>query len=316
MSAQASAGPHSAGRPSVGRPSVGRPSVGWLGTGLMGTAIVGRLLDAGRPVTVWNRTAAKTVPLAARGASVADGVPALAECDVVFVMVSTSADLEQVTMGEGGLLSGQRRPGILVDCATVAESMAAAVRSAAADAGTSFLAAPVCGNPNVVADGQASFIVSGPEETYQAIRPDLELIARNVVYVGGQEQARLVKLAHNLYLGMMLQSLVEVVTLAEKAGTPREAFLKFFNGSALTSPWISRRSGELVTGEIELTFTNELLRKDFDLGLAAARQLEVPMVTAANVHQIIQTAIGHGMRDEDFLTLYYHQARAAALPDA
>jgi 3-hydroxyisobutyrate dehydrogenase-like beta-hydroxyacid dehydrogenase len=104
-----------------------------------------------------------------------------------------------------------------------------------------------------------------------------------------------------------------VVTLAEKAGTSREAFLEFFNGSGLTSPWIRRRSPELVTGDRHLTFTNEQLRKDYDLGLAAARALEVPMPSTSVVYQIIQSAIGHGLRDEDFLSLYEFQARGAGL---
>lgn len=136
------------------------------------------------------------------------------------------------------------------------------------------------------------------------------------MHVGEQEQARLVKLAHNLYLGMMVQSLVEVVTLAEKAGTSRAAFLEFFNGSMLTCPWIQRRSPELAGRDWHLTFTNELLRKDFDLGLAAARDLEVPMPAASTTYLVIQSAIGHGLRDEDFLSLYELQARAAALPAA
>ena len=320
MSGGGAGGAWSAGGSEIaggGSGPVERTSLGWLGTGRMGTAMAGRLLQGGRPVTVWNRTAAKAKELAARGARVAERVPELAEsADVVFVMVSASADLEQVTLGEEGLLRLSRRPAVIVDCSTVSESTSARVRAAAAEAGVAFLAAPVCGNPHVVADGQACLIVSGPEETYQAVRPDLELIARTVVYVGAGEQARLVKLAHNLYLGMMLQSLVEVITLAEKGGTPREAFLEFFNGSALTSTWVQRRSKELVSGEVDLTFTTELLRKDFDLGLAAARQLEVPMVLGANTHQIIQTAIGLGLGEEDFLRLYDHQARAAALPDA
>jgi 3-hydroxyisobutyrate dehydrogenase-like beta-hydroxyacid dehydrogenase len=283
----------------------------------MGTAIVGRLLDAGRPVTVWNRTAAKTAPLARRGARVADSIADLAACDVAFVMVSASADLEQVVLGEGGLLTGARTPGILVDCSTVSEQTSARVRAAANAAGTGFLAAPVCGNPEVVTGGEASFIVSGPASTFQTVRPDLERVAKTVVHVGEAEQSRLVKLAHNLYLGMMVQSLAEVITLAEKGGTSREAFLEFFNGSALTSAWIRRRSGELVSGERALTFTNELLRKDFDLGLGAARELEVPMPAAAATYQIIQSAIGHGLRGEDFLSLYEFQARGAGLaPEA
>lgn len=288
--------------------------IGWAGTGRMGTVMAGRLLAAGRPVMVWNRTAAKAGPLAQRGALVAASLADLAaRCEVVFVMVSTSADLEQVALGEDGLLRGGGRPRILIDCSTVSEETSATVRAAAGEAGVQFLAAPVCGNPGVFADGQGSFIVSGPAGTFQAVRPDLEVIAGQVTYVGEQEQARLVKLAHNLYLGVMVQSLAEVVTLAEKAGTSRAAFLEFFNGSAMASPWVRRRSTELAAREYELTFTNELLRKDFDLGLAAARALEVPMPAASTVYQIIQSAIGTGLRGEDFLTLYEHQARGAGL---
>jgi 3-hydroxyisobutyrate dehydrogenase-like beta-hydroxyacid dehydrogenase len=288
-------------------------TLGWLGTGRMGTVMAGRLIDAGRPVTVWNRTTAKTAPLAARGARVASSITGLAGCDVVFTMVSTSADLEEVTLGEGGLLRCERRPGILVDCSTVSQEVSANIRAAATAAGVGFLASPAVGNPDVFAEGQGSFIVSGPAGTYRVVRADLERIAGKVTYVGEQEQARLVKLAVNLYLGMMVQSLAEVVALAEKAGTSREAFLEFFNGSGLTSAWIRRRSPELVARDYHLTFTHELLRKDFDLGLGAARALEVPMPTASTVYQIIQSAIGNGLRDEDFLSLYEHQARAAAL---
>ena len=288
-------------------------TLGWLGTGRMGTAMAGRLLDAGRPVTVWNRTAAKTAPLAARGATVAADLAGLGACDVVFVAVTGSAELEQVTTGDGGLLTADARPAILVDCSTVSQEASARVRAAAAVAGVAFLAAPVCGNPEVFAEGLGTFIVSGPVEVFTEVRPDLELVARTVVHVGEQEQARLVKLAHNLYLGVMVQSLAEVVTLAEKAGTSRAAFLEFFNGSALTSPWIRRRSPELASRDWHLTFTNELLRKDFDLGLGAARELEVPMPAASAVYQLIQTAIGRGLRDEDFLSLYELQAATAGL---
>src|ERR1051326_2778182 len=112
-------------------------TIGWLGTGRMGTAIVGRLLDAGRPVTVWNRTPAKAAPLAARGARVAADLAGLDGCDVVFVMVTGSADLEQVTMGEGGLLGRDVKPAVLVDCTTVSQDASARVRAAAAAAGRS-----------------------------------------------------------------------------------------------------------------------------------------------------------------------------------
>lgn len=133
------------------------------------------------------------------------------------------------------------------------------------------------------------------------------------MHAGEQEQSRVVKLAHNLYLGMLVQALVEVTTLVEKGGTDRAAFLEFLNGTLLASDWVRKRTPDLVERNWTPTFTTELMRKDFDLGLAAARSLEVPMPVGSAVHQLIQSAIGIGLREEDFLSLYEQQARNAAL---
>jgi 3-hydroxyisobutyrate dehydrogenase-like beta-hydroxyacid dehydrogenase len=280
----------------------------------MGAAMAGRLIDAGEHVAVWNRTKAKTQPLTARGASTVDTVAELGSCDIVFVMVSTEADLDQVITGPDGLLSASRPPEVIVDCSTVSVAASTRIRAAAHGADVEFLAAPISGNPHVVADGQACLVVSGPEHTYRQVLPHLQQIAPTVVFAGEQEQSRLVKLCSNLYLGMMVQALVEVTSLAEKAGTSRAAFLDFLNGTVLSSDWVRRRSPDLVARDWTPTFTTALLRKDFDLGLDAARQLEVPMPVAASVQQLIQSAIGYGLRDEDFLSLYEVQAQAADLP--
>jgi 3-hydroxyisobutyrate dehydrogenase-like beta-hydroxyacid dehydrogenase len=131
----------------------------------MGAAMATRLLKAGHPVTVWNRTAAKTQALAEHGATVAGSIAELAGRDIVFVMVSTPHDLEEVVLGEGGLLSA-KRPAVIVDCSTVNTESSQQVRKAVTAAGSRFLAAPVSGNPHVVADGGAVLVASGPRETY------------------------------------------------------------------------------------------------------------------------------------------------------
>ena len=285
-------------------------SLGWLGTGRLGAALARRLIEAGEPVTVWNRTPAKTAPLAAAGASVAGRLADLGSCDVVFVTVSGPGDLEEVV---AELLSGPSRPGVVVDCSTVSAAASARVRAMAGEAGAGFLAAPVSGNPHVVAEGGACIVASGPAEVFAAIEPYLAAMAKLAVYAGEGEQARLVKLCHNLYLGMMVQALAEVTSLAEKGGTGRAAFLEFLNGTVLASDWVRKRSPDLIARDWTPTFTMELLRKDFDLGLAAARALEVPTPVAGAVHQLIQSAIGIGLREEDFLSLYDQQARVAGL---
>ena len=288
-------------------------SIGWLGTGRMGEAMAARLLGAGHEVTVWNRTRAKTGPLAGQGAGVADSVAGLTGFDLVFIMVSRPADLVEVTSGPGGLLAGPQRPRILVDCSTVDAATSAEVRAAAAAAGVAFLAAPVSGNPHVVATGNSVLMVSGPADVFGQARPLLDDIARVVVHVGEEEQSRLVKLCTNLYLGMMVEALVEVTTLAEKGGTSREAFLAVLNATVLSSDWNRNRTPDLLARDWTPTFTTELLRKDFDLGLGSARELEVPMPSAGTVYQLIQAAIGHGLRHQDFLSLYETQASRAAL---
>ena len=228
----------------------------------------------------------------------------------MFATVSSSRDLEEVVVA---LLAGASRPELIVDCSTVSSAASARVRAMADEAGVNFLAAPVSGNPHVVAEGAACIVASGPVEVFSRARPYLDVLAGVVVHAGPAEQSRLVKLCHNLYLGMMVQALVEVTSLAEKGGTDRAAFLEFLNGTVLASDWVRKRTPDLVARDWTPTFTTELLRKDFDLGLEAARSLEVPLPVAAAVDQLIQSAIGIGLRDSDFLSLYEQQARVAGL---
>jgi 3-hydroxyisobutyrate dehydrogenase-like beta-hydroxyacid dehydrogenase len=290
--------------------------IGWIGTGRMGAAMVRRLLDAGHEVTVWNRTTAKTEPLADAGATVAEDKIELAALDVVFVMVSTSSDLEDVLLGEDGLLAGPARPEVVVDCSTVSGDVSAALRHTLAGMGVGFVGAPVSGNPNVVAAGNCCIVASGAPSAFEGVRPLLAAVAGTVVYAGPEDQSRLVKLCHNLYLGIAVQALVEVVTLAEKGGTGREAFLEFLNGTIVSSDWVRLRTPAIVARDWTPTFTTELLRKDFDLGLAEARSREVPLPLGAAVHQLVQSAIGTGRRDDDFLSLYEQQAGNAGLASA
>jgi 3-hydroxyisobutyrate dehydrogenase-like beta-hydroxyacid dehydrogenase len=284
--------------------------LGWLGTGRMGTAMARRLIDAGHDVTVWNRTRSKTDGLAAAGAAVAESIAELAAVDIVFITVSAPADLEAVA---DTLLSAAARPRVIVDCSSVDIETSARVRDAATARGVEYLAAPISGNPHVVAGGDAIFMASGPQATYEFVAPFLHTIGKTAVWVGEQEQARTVKICHNLYLGLLVQSLAEVTTLAEKSGVPRGAFLEFLNATVLASPWVRNRTPDLLSLDWTPTFTMELLRKDFDLGLAMARSEEVTMPLAASVQQLIQAAIGRGFRDRDFLSLFEVEAASSGL---
>jgi 3-hydroxyisobutyrate dehydrogenase len=287
--------------------------VGWLGTGRMGSMLVRRLLRAGSDVRVYNRTKSRAELLAADGAKVVDRAADLAATPVVFVMVGTSENLLDAVLGPAGLLAGEQVPGIVIDLSTVSVEASAEVRARLADRGARFLAAPVMGNPRVAAAGKLTFAVSGPPDAAAEVRPYLDVLGAGASYVGPDEVARTVKLCHNLLLGSVMQSLVEVTVLAEKAGVTRQAFLACINSSVMGSMFTRYKAPALVNLDYHATFTSELLRKDFDLGLAAAREHEVPMPVASLVHQLVQSLVGNGFGQEDFATLIELQARASGL---
>jgi 3-hydroxyisobutyrate dehydrogenase len=135
-----------------------------------------------------------------------------------------------------------------------------------------------------------------------------------VSYVGEGELARMVKICHNVFLGILIQGLVEVTVLAQKGGVPRHAFLDFINKSVLGSTFTRYKTPALVNLDFTPTFTPVLLRKDLDLGLAAARKVGAPMAVTALVRELLQGLIGQGFVDEDFATLLVQQAKAAGMP--
>lgn len=288
-------------------------TVGWIGAGRMGVALMQRLLDAGCELSAWNRTRAKLDHMAAAGATIVDRPADLADRDVVFTMVSSSDVFEEVTTGAEGVLTGTVGPAVLVDSSTVSAESSERVRQRASKVGTDVLAAPVSGNPKVVASGLLTVVVSGPAAAHDRARPLLDLLGQKVTYVGEGERARLVKICHNLLLGIVTQSLAEVTVLAERAGVPRADFLEFLNNSVMGSTFSRYKTPALVNLDFAPTFTGHLLRKDFELGLEAGRSFDVPLPVSALVHQMVTQLIGSGRGDVDFAALLELQAELSGM---
>jgi 3-hydroxyisobutyrate dehydrogenase len=296
------------------RHTPGSLTIGWIGAGRMGAAMASRLAAAGEDVLVWNRTRAKAEALTDSGCRVADAIADLRDRDVVFTMVSGPADLEQVLTGESGLLSDPDQvPGAVVDCSTVDDETSAAMRGACAERGVDFLSAPVSGNAKVVRAGLLTLVVSGPEETWLKIAPLLDHLGQGATYVGEGDVARLAKICHNVMLGVVTQCLAEITVLAEKGGMSRAAFLDFLNKSVMGSTFTRYKAPAFVHLDYSPTFTPLLLRKDFDLGFAAAHDLDVPMPVSAAAAEAVQASVSSGRVEEDFAILLDLQARSSGL---
>jgi len=288
--------------------------IGWVGAGRMGYAMAHRLLDGGVDMAVWNRTRDKAEPLAKEGATIVDQPADLADRDIVFSVLATSKDVLHVATGPNGVLSVKgKAPRVFVDCTSISAEASAEVRRAADKIGTKYLAAPVSGNAKVVKAGKLTFAVSGPKDAFETVRPYFDALGTGASYMGEGELARIVKVAHNVLLGVVIQSLAEITVMAEKSGVPRHAFLDFLNKSVMGSMFTRYKSPALVNLDYSMTFSPELLRKDLDLGLAQARALDVPMPLAAAAREIVQSLIGNGYGDKDFASLLSLEAKAAGL---
>jgi 3-hydroxyisobutyrate dehydrogenase len=275
----------------------------------MGYAMAERLAKGGCDISVWNRTKAKADPLSKYGAKVVNQLEELSTKDILFVMVSTYDDVKEVV----GKALAKGKPKMVVECSSISLEGSAELRKELSAKGVEYLAAPVSGNAKVIKAGKLTFVVSGPKAAYETAKPYLDMMGVGSSYVGEGELARIAKICHNVMLGVVIQNLVEITVLAEKAGMARHAFLDFLNKSVMGSMFTRYKTPGLVNLDFSVTFTPKLLLKDLHLGLDAARERGVPMPVTSTTRDLLQQMIGHGLTEGDFAMLLLMQAKASGL---
>ncbi|HSC49673.1 MAG TPA: NAD(P)-dependent oxidoreductase [Gaiellaceae bacterium] len=287
-----------------------RLTVGLIGLGNMGTAIAERVLEAGYPLVVHNRTVEKAQPFADRGATVAGSPAELAE--EVDVVLTSLADDEAFERVAEKVLAAARPSSVLVDLSTVSPTVSARVASLADEASVDYLRAPVSGNPTVVRAGNLTLMVSGPREALERVEPVLRAIGPTIHHVGDAEQARVVKLAINLMIAGLAELMAEALVLGEAAGVSRAALLEVMGSSAAGAPFVEYKTEPLLADDFSATFTTALMEKDIDLVLDAAGRSEVELPLAQHLKALLRAAVEAGYADDDFMALYLHLRGAAS----
>lgn len=285
-------------------------TVAFVGLGRMGSAMVGRLMDAGVPLAVFNRTASKADGFVERGATRLERLDDAAGYDVVFTMVTDDAALDDIHGGDGGLFSGGRAPKVWIDGSTVSIDCANRAAAAAHAAGAAYVSAPISGNPVAVAAGNAIFAISGDEAALDVAEQLLGHIGRAVFRVGDGAAANVVKLCVNALLAVTMQSVAEIAVLADRAGVPRAGLMEFLNESAIGSVFTRYKTANVVELTFPPTFTPVGQRKDIRLALDLAHELEVPMpvlnTTEVAFSRLVSGGLGEG---RDFAALILEVAR-------
>jgi 3-hydroxyisobutyrate dehydrogenase-like beta-hydroxyacid dehydrogenase len=280
------------------------PHIGWIGAGRMGVPMAGFILRAGYPLTVFSRSAGSRTKLTSQGAQAAHSVGDCARAaDIVFSSVADDDALREVALGAKGVLAHLRRGAIFADTSTVSAEVSAELEHAAKHSGIDYLRAPISGNAASAVIGDVTVMVSGPQSAWETARPVLAAFSKAQVYLGEGESARYMKLVINALVVNTAQALAEALALGRKAGLPWDVMLDTIAASTIASPWLKLKAGLLKQRDFTPTMTTRLILKDLDLMLAAARTHDVPLPLIALTRQLMQTAIGAGFADEDYMAI-------------
>ena len=278
--------------------------IGFVGLGDMGLGIVPRLLAAGHSVTGWNRTKSKAEPLQKRGLAWADTPREVAaQSEVVFSIVTDSAAVQAVALGDNGIIAGLKKGGIYLDMSTIAPDASRAVSAEFAKAGLLMLDAPISGSTVTLAEGKASIMVGGDRSAYECVEPVLLAIGPKVMYIGGSGLAVQLKLAINLVLMVEVIAFGEGVALAEKGGVPREVAVDAMLKSVVASPVLGYRGPFILEGKMPAVPLADvtLQQKDMSLVLELGRKMEIPVPLAAAANEMMNACRGLGLGHHDFV---------------
>jgi 3-hydroxyisobutyrate dehydrogenase-like beta-hydroxyacid dehydrogenase len=275
--------------------------IGFVGLGNMGLPMCRRLLEAGLSLTVYNRTAEKAAELVRLGAGQVQSIAELAgQSDLLISMISDDAALLEVALGERGVLAGARRGLLFVDMSTVSPTVSARVAAACAGAGVDYLRAPVTGSTALASAGTIGILASGPRERYDETLEVFRHVGQAFFYLGPGEEARVMKLVLNVMVGIQVAALAEALVLGEKAGLDWQPMLEVIGLSAVASPLVKYKAGPLERRDFTPAASVRMLAKDFDLALAAARDVEAAAPLTALARQLYQATAGLGLGERDF----------------
>src|ERR1700730_1613707 len=276
------------------------PMLGFVGLGYMGSRIASRLIDAGYPVGVYNRTRDKTRALAERGARVYDSPRELAaDADAILSMLADDAAVEQVMLGQDGLVATARPGSTIIDLSSVHPDTTRRVANAARLRNVAMLDASVSGSTAQAEEGSLVVFVGGERSAYERWRPVLDVIGNHIFYLGPSGAGATMKLVANSLLGAGMQALADALVLGQRAGLDRTTLLDVLEQTAVVTPGQKRKLENVRSGEFPVEFPLRLMYKDLLNVARLAGQRAVPTPAIAAAQQMFAVAQAKG-REEDF----------------
>ena len=296
-----------------------RDRIGFIGLGIMGKPMAARLVRAGFPVVVHNRSPEAAEELAAEGAEPAGSPREVAErSDVVVTMLPDSPDVEAVVLGEDGVIAGVREGMLVVDMSTIAPATARQVHAALAERGVEAVDAPVSGGEPAAVDGQLSIMAGGSDAAVKRAEPIFAELGKATTHIGSPGAGQVAKAANQVVVALTIQAVAEALTLAAKAGVDPARVREALLGGFAQSKILEAHGERMLEGRFDPGFRIELHRKDLAIALQTAREDGVALPATAHVAEMFNALIaqGSGARDHSALvTLYRRLSASGDLPE-
>jgi 3-hydroxyisobutyrate dehydrogenase len=274
--------------------------IGFLGLGLMGSGMAARLLAAGYPLTVWNRTRERTGPLAELGATVAESPAGAAEgAEIIFSMLADDAACRATWLGEDGALASTPAGAVLVESSTVTVSWVEELSEVAEARGLTLVDAPVTGSKAQAAAGQLLFLAGGSAEAVERVAPALRAMGRDVIHLGPTGSGARMKLINNFLCGVQIASLAEALAMIERSGLQPAKAVGLLTQGAPGSPLVNAISARMMQRQYEPNFYLQLMAKDLQYATVEAAEQGIDAVTGTAALRVFERAIAAGLGEQD-----------------
>lgn len=269
--------------------------IGFVGLGIMGNPMALNLVKAGHQLWVYARRVESMQPLAEAGAVVCTNPREVAaHADVIFIMVSDTPDVEQVILGEGGIVHGAKTGSVVVDMSTISPTATKVMANALQAHGVEMLDAPVSGGDVGAINGTLSIMVGGKPAVFERVKPLFEVMGKNIVHVGDNGAGQVAKACNQIVVGITIQGVAEALTFARKNGVDaskvREALMGGFAGSKI----LEIHGNRMLKHEFKPGFKTKLHQKDLNIVMQTARELGVALPGTALVMQNLNALMGTG----------------------
>lgn len=282
-----------------------KEKIGWIGIGVMGKSMCSHVLNAGYDVSIYNRTKEKANDLLDKGATWCLNPREVAEkSDIVFTIVGFPHDVESVYLGENGVLSSIKKGAIVVDMTTSEPSLAQRIYKEAKEKGVSSIDAPVSGGDVGAKNGTLAIMVGGDKETYDKIFPFLELMGKNIAYMGKAGAGQHTKMSNQILIASTMIGVVESLLYAYKAGNDLNEVINVIGKGAAGCWSINNLGPRIVEGNFDPGFFIKHFIKDMGIALKEAKNMNLSLPGLALAYQFYISATALGLENLGTQGLY------------